>query len=151
MPPEENEALNYVEQRWAQLHEIEKESADTIFKYLLLINSGGAIATLSFLGASENALNIPLVKFALLFFIFGVLLIGTSYIHMFHYRSSLFTNFRKDIIALNKKSLSYSEVLNRDEERAKESFWHYLFPYSAFVSFIIGCILGGYALMCSGA
>ena len=59
MDEESEEKVKFIDARWAQLHEIEKESADNIFRYLLLVNSGGAIATLSFLGASSVALEPP--------------------------------------------------------------------------------------------
>ena len=37
----------HITQRWVQLYELEKEWGERALKYLLLTNSGGAIATLS--------------------------------------------------------------------------------------------------------
>lgn len=49
------DALNaYINRRWGQLYELEKEWGERALKYLFLTNSGGAIATLSFLGAAKE-------------------------------------------------------------------------------------------------
>jgi len=54
----------YINQRWEQLYELEKEWGERALKYLLLTNAGGAIATLSFLGTSPAAIKMPGAKIA---------------------------------------------------------------------------------------
>ena len=40
----------YINERWSQLYELEKEWGKEAIKYLMLTNAGGAVATLSFIG-----------------------------------------------------------------------------------------------------
>ncbi|MGH7824985.1 MAG: hypothetical protein ACREQ7_07385 [Candidatus Binatia bacterium] len=53
MPPT-REQYEFVDIRWNQLNALAKEDAERAINYLLLTNAGGAIATLSFLGAVES-------------------------------------------------------------------------------------------------
>jgi len=68
--------IDYVNTRWGQLYELQNHWGEKAFRYLLLTNSGGAIATLGFLGASESTLNITGAKVALFLFIAGIFLVG---------------------------------------------------------------------------
>ncbi len=55
LDPATKEVINaQINRRWGQLYELEKEWGEKALKYLFLTNSGGAIATLSFLGAAEE-------------------------------------------------------------------------------------------------
>jgi hypothetical protein len=75
-----------IDQRWAQLHALEKEWSEKVVQYLFLTNAGGAAATLGFLGASEKAFNQAGVKLSLGLFILGLILVGfvtaKAYYHM---------------------------------------------------------------------
>ena len=44
----------YINRRWEQLYGLEKEWGERTLKFLFLTNSGGAIATLSFIGAAKE-------------------------------------------------------------------------------------------------
>ena len=77
--PAVRQTLNaHINQRWGQLYELEKEWGERALKYLLLTNSGGAIATLGFLGASPTAINMLGAKISLFLFVLGVFLVGVS-------------------------------------------------------------------------
>jgi len=77
--PAIRQSLNgQIKQRWGQLYELEKEWGERALKYLILTNSGGAIATLSFLGASPSAINMRGAKTFLFLFVLGVFLVGVS-------------------------------------------------------------------------
>ena len=89
--------LNHINRRWGQLYDLEKEWGEKANRYLLLTNAGGAIATLSFLGASSQALNRPSAKVALLFFVVGVVLVGIGTAKQFHHMSGLFKAYKQDV------------------------------------------------------
>ena len=42
--------IEYINLRWKQLYDLEKERADQAIKYLFLTNSGGAVTVLSLWG-----------------------------------------------------------------------------------------------------
>jgi hypothetical protein len=62
--------------RWQQLYELEKEWGQTAIKYLVMFNAGGAIATLSFVGAlgASQIGNTAIVALSL--FVEGVIIAG---------------------------------------------------------------------------
>ena len=45
-----DERVEHINTRWGQLYELEKESGHTALSYLFITNSGGAVATLAFIG-----------------------------------------------------------------------------------------------------
>ena len=149
MSPEEKD--EYLDTRWTQLYELEKEAAEGIFKYLFLVNAGGAAATLGFMGASEKALASSLTQVALLSFVVGVVLMGATYIYVFHHRSGLFESFKKDFRRLLDGEIDFRSLNQADDNRAKDNFLHYLFPYCSFISFLIGSAAGVWALLGSQA
>jgi hypothetical protein len=53
-----------IDHRWKELYELETEAEKEGLKFLFVTNSGGAIATLSFMGATELARNSPCQKSA---------------------------------------------------------------------------------------
>ena len=89
-PDIRNQRIDHLNTRWGQLYNLEKDWGERAIRYILMTNTGGAIATLSFLGTSDTALSLSAVKVALFFFIFGVFLVGVSTAKTFHHMSSLF-------------------------------------------------------------
>jgi len=138
--------IDYVNVRWDQLYHLEKESGERALHYLIMTNAGGAIATLSFLGASDAALSLSAAKIALLLFIIGVLLVGVSTAKSFHYMSNLFESYIKGVNDYFSDKKSWDELYNEDVERSINDIWSYIFPYASFSCFIFGCISGSYAL-----
>ena len=124
--------LNHIDHRWGQLHALETEWGEKAIKYLLLTNSGGAIATLSFLGASKAALGSTGAKLALFLFIFGVFLVGVMTAKQFHFSSNLFKSYKCDVEEYFSDSLQWQQLAGQDEERSKEDLFDYIIPYSSF-------------------
>jgi hypothetical protein len=145
-PEVRNQRFEYVNIRWGQLHSLEKDWGEKAIRYLLMTNSGGAIATLSFLGASETAASIPFTKIALFLFLFGVFLVGVSTAKQFHYMSYLFEAYKKDVNEYFSDNKSWEQVCSGDDDRAVEDIFDYIIPYASFGCFISGCILGACAL-----
>jgi hypothetical protein len=140
----------HINQRWGQLYELEKEWGERALKYLLMTNSGGAIATLSFLGASQVAIQMTGAKVALFLFVLGVVLVGASTAKQFHHMSRLFTGWKADVANYYSDKVTWGHVQEQDKCRAVNDLWDYLFPYGAFLSFIGGCIAGAVSLFAGG-
>lgn len=132
----------HINQRWGQLYELEKDWGEKALKFLLLTNSGGAIATLSFLGASQVAINSMGVKIALFLFLAGILLVGITTAKTFHDMSSLFKNWKSDVDMYYEDKITWEHLQNEDQRRAVPDSWDYVLPYTSFGFFIAGCFSG---------
>lgn len=139
--------LGRVNQRWGQLHALEKDWGEKAYKYLFLTNSGGAIATLSFLGAKSEDLNVTAAKLALALFVVGVIVTGIATAYRLHRVSWLLKGYRQDSQAYFQGKLTWEALYKTDEKRATDfDLWSYLLPYSCLTAFIAGCAVGGFAL-----
>jgi len=145
-PAIRKEYLEHITNRWRQLYTLRKEWGEKALKYLFLANAGGAIATLSFLGASVQNLNLIGAKTALLSFLIGIFLAGIHIAKQFHFVNSLFTSYQKNVKALYKDEITWEELTDEDQKRSAPDLLDYAFPYASFISFIAGCIAGGLAL-----
>jgi len=142
-----NSCVSYIEQRWEQLNGLEKEWGERSLKYLMLTNSGGAIAVLSFIGASKaSGLS---VKVSLILFVIGVILVGISTAKQFFYMSGLLKGWKKDVQRFYNDEVDWNDLLNQDEERVKVKWVVYAIPFASFACFIIGSIAGGLGLLCA--
>lgn len=136
----------HINQRWGQLYELEKEWGEKALRYLLLTNSGGAIATLGFLGASPNAINMLGAKISLFLFVFGVFLVGVSTAKQFHHMSNLFKCWKSDVDNYYADKIAWEHLNEEDKNRSVEDFWDYAIPYLSFGCFIGGSISGAISL-----
>lgn len=145
--PAVRQSLNgHINQRWSQLYELEKEWGERALKYLLLTNSGGAITTLGFLGASPAAINMLGAKISLFLFVFGVFLVGVSTAKTFHYMSRLFKAWKVDVDHYYADKITWEHLQEQDKNRSVEDFLDYAIPYTAFGCFITGSISGALSL-----
>jgi hypothetical protein len=137
---------SHVNQRWRQLYELEKEWGERALKFLFLTNSGGAIATLSFLGAYDGALNLIGTKVALFFFVFGVLLAGIATAKTFHHMSHLLKEYKQEVSQFYDDQVTWEYLTETDSNRAKASVWDYAIPYASLACFMGGNVAGAIAL-----
>ena len=145
--PAIRQSLNaHINQRWGQLYELEKEWGERALKYLLLTNSGGAIATLGFLGASPAAINMLGAKISLFLFVLGVFLVGVSTAKTFHHMSRLFKAWKVDVDHYYSDKITWEYLHDEDKKRAVEDFWDYAIPYTSFACFIVGSVSGAISL-----
>ncbi|WP_421955638.1 hypothetical protein [Polaromonas sp.] len=139
--------IAHVDRRWGQLHGLEKDWGDKTYKFLLLTNSGGAIATLSFLGAFGKALNIFPAKLALFAFVAGVIFTGVGLACAYHRFARLYRSYRGDANRFFKDELTWETVLAEDEKRSRgPNRLSTTIAYGCFGLFILGCLSGGYAV-----
>lgn len=148
-PELKKQRIDHIKKRWSQLYSLEKEWGERAMRYLLLTNSGGAIATLCFLGASRLTSSMPPVIISLILFIFGVVLVGVHNARIFHHMSSLFEIYKKEVDEYFSGERDWRVLYDNDERRAKDNIWDFIFPYLSFGCFICGCISGSLALFCA--
>lgn len=139
------EFLNeHINRRWGQLYELEKDWGERALKYLFLTNSGGAIATLSFLGAA-GLINGG-AKLALLLFVLGLVFTGIAIAKTFHHMSSLLKAYKQGVEDFQSDKITWIVLVDSDKVRAVATWLDYVIPYSSFFCFIAGSAAGAYAL-----
>lgn len=87
---------DFVTQRSEQLHTVMTTAADAAVNFLFLVNSGGAVATLSFLGASPEVRAMLLPKVAFTCFVAGLILVGFLRAFRVHNYQRAFDSWQKD-------------------------------------------------------
>lgn len=109
---------------WGQLYALEKDWGERALRFLLITNSGGAVTTISFLGASEHARGLLGVKVSL-----GLFLVGVSTAKTLHRMSWLFKEWKLAENHYNAGRVSWDHLIEEDNKRAVESFWDYAILY----------------------
>lgn len=141
-PAQQKVQAEYIDKRWRQLYELEFGRADAVISYLMLANSGGAVATLSFMGAMHTVSPIPGAPAMLAVFILGFTLVGVLRAVQYHRMAWLFSRWRADVTETFGDGLSFAELIERDEKRAKEMPIAHAIGWLAFVCFIAGAVIG---------
>lgn len=142
----QQQVIDAVNRRWGQLHGLEKEWGERVYKYLLLSNSGGAVAMLSFLGTGKAA-HLMASQLALVAFVLGVIITGCGLARIYHRMDRLFSKYKDDARQFFADEIEFGEVAKRDEGRSdKEPLMAYVLPYAAFFLFIGGCVVAAYGL-----
>ena len=144
--------IDQVNHRWGQLYHLEKEWHAKAWNYLFLTNAGGAIAMLSFLSsASLNESSKVFLNIGLSLFVFGVAVVGICIAKHYHHLAFLFKKYKQDANKFLADQCAWEYVTEEDNKRVTPTcwglFWGYFWPYLSFVSFIAGCLIGGYALL----
>ncbi len=140
--PATQEQLNYINTRWTQLQMLSKDASDKAITYLFLANSGGAIATLSFLGAMQSIRSQWSLKVALGLFVSGVFLVGVNTAIWFHHIEGLFKNWRGSTRRFFQGDLNWDTLNAEDDRLAYRTTWLYVTGYLSFACFVAGAIIG---------
>lgn len=117
---------------------------ERVLKYLFLTNSGGAIAVLSFMGASGSIRTLSGPKWALGCFVFGIIMIGFLSAYQLFRFARLKKKLEEDISRYSTDKLGFNGLVKLDKERSYTvtSLFGYICGCITFASFIIGCIIG---------
>jgi hypothetical protein len=141
-------SINYLNNRWRQLYELEKEWGEKAVNFLFLTNSGGAIATLSFLGSDNELTIIQYLNFkvSLILFVIGVFFVGVTIARAYHHMLNLFEGYKKDANSFLVDLVAWKHLCDEDDARVSSIQLQYVPPYASFICFVAGCIFGGYGL-----
>lgn len=136
--PQQN--LDHINRRWGQLYNLSSEWSNKCINYLFLVNSGGSIAMLSFIGARHQVH--PLVIWGLVLMLLGLILVGILTARIFHQMEYLFAAWKKDVREYFVNRIAYEKLLQDDELRSKENIIDYILGYSSLGCFVLGIGLG---------
>ncbi len=110
-------------------------------KYLMFVNTGGAIATASFMGTKgEFGADIVL---ALEWFIAGIMLAGVLTAFGYHISVNVLSSWSQNIDKFYGDEISAEELDQKNRQRASWVFkiLDPIFGYGSFVCFFVGCYL----------
>lgn len=145
--PARSGRLKYVDTRWDQLLRLVEESELRALKYLTLTNAGGAVATLSFLGASEAVRKLLLPKISLGFFVFGLFAVGVLTALSAHKMGFLFREWKTTANKYTSDEITWGTLLADDSARVEKGRCLLItVAYIAFACFIAGSFVGLWAL-----
>ena len=139
--PDKKVFREFISQRWFQLYNLDKDWAERALKYLLLTNAGGAIATMSFIGASKVRVQMG-TKLALSLFLAGIIIVGILIAKTYHHMAGLFRNWKMDSDKYLKDKISWDELIEADKNRSQDSKADIFLAYLGGACFIAGVIFG---------
>ena len=125
-------------------------SLEAGINYLFLINAGGAVAVLSFLGAAEKAdlRASPLV--ALAFFAVGVTFVGVIKAFRVHYFGKRSNAWVTESARFFAGEIDWQDLNQNYGKATLEPCWPYRVGYLSFACFFIGAFIG-FCLLCAAA
>ena len=138
--------FNFINARWAQLNALTGVWANKAIQFLTLTNAGGAVAVLSFMGASDDVRAMIWPKIALCSFAGGVVCTGILIAKQFHRVENLYNGYKRDSERYLTDQIEWNTLNTDDENRTAPSFWDYFWGYFPFILFLFGCVAGGISL-----
>jgi len=148
--PELREAhVGYVNTRWKQLHDMVNGSSKDIVTYLMVTNSGGAVAVLTFMGAMKTLTPISGAISMLAFFLVGVVLVGIGRAVAYYRAYWLFSGWRSDVSKYYADGIEWNALIREDEGRAGYFLWIDVLAWLSFFCFLVALVIGFVSISCA--
>jgi hypothetical protein len=146
VPPEN---ARYIDVRSSHLSQLLMLWIERVLKYLFLTNAGGAIAVLSFMGASQEVRAMASPKWALGCFLVGVFLVGVLSAYQLQHSANLNTEWRNDVQDYLAGQITWEKLIQSDKTRSYvvTSCLGYLLSYGSFLCFVVGSAIGFFLLV----
>ncbi|OGA11995.1 MAG: hypothetical protein A3H33_10545 [Betaproteobacteria bacterium RIFCSPLOWO2_02_FULL_65_20] len=128
----------YIEDRWRDLSNRQREHTDEAAKYLMVVNAGGAIATLSFMGAMKMLDPIPGARAMLSFFLAGLLLVGLGRALAIYRFDWTFSGWRDAVRLYYTDKIDWEALLEGDMSRSGRFLPSEFVAWASFACFITG-------------
>lgn len=132
--------IDQINQRWSQLYHLQKEWADKAINFLFFTNSGGAIAMLGFIGATQHVHFLVVLGLGIM--LLGLIFVGILVAHVYHQMTGLFEAWRSDVKGYFQDRITWEKLNKDDELRSKDSILNLYLGYMSLGCFIIGITLG---------
>ena len=76
-----NTQKEYYSERFWQLHKLHTDYAKMCWQFLIVVNGGGAVATLTYIGAVDELRKALWIYWALTGYVVGIVLVGAALAH----------------------------------------------------------------------
>lgn len=143
------EEKEFLEKTKIKFEEIHRKYIDEIERYLLLVNTGGTVAVLAFMGAAikakpdeKLAINIKLAFLSLTFFVMGVLACGVLRLLLIHEWDFYVSKFKRDVKKYENDWICFDEVLENINDRKITPIIDYIIGYTSGLTALAGTIVG---------
>ena len=145
----DSEQSRYIDNRQAFLLQLLLVWVDRVLQYLFLTNSGGAVAILSFMGASDTVRSMSGPKWALAFFLLGLILLGVLSAYQLYRASMLSQKWRSDSADFLTKQITWQYLVNEDQKRSKivTTWIGHTLGFASFGCFCVGAVIGVFLLI----
>jgi hypothetical protein len=118
-----------------------RETGNQLIRYLFLVNSGGAIAILSFMGASDIARRLSISEICLKAFLLGVLFSGGTAICNYFVSLLGISKYSGMLVEVYKGQVEPGTASDRYSKDLKRNFFYilvYVFGGASFICFAAG-------------
>ena len=139
------ETVARIDNRWAQLNQLTQDFADRCIRYLFITNAGGVVTIITYIGsAGIDAANAH-HKSALILFVAGLVYAGVLNVLLLRFSDSLTLDWKRESRDYYDDKIHYSDLFDRDDDRAEKGEQYYYVGYCAFAFFIFGACIGLWA------
>lgn len=138
--------LRYAYERWHQLYSLLLDSIKVAINYLFIVNGGGCVAVLAFLGTDTAKTNKGLLLTVLALFFVGLILVGA--LNIFRYRH--FEKLERHWVLQSNRcrlgQITFDELLRLDDELVKTGSNIANWGYWSFACLVFAGLVGFFGM-----
>jgi hypothetical protein len=141
--------LDYLDQRWKQLQELEVKRSDAATNYLFLVSSGGSAAVLAYIGNIAKDQGIPQSALWMLgYFAISPLLVGFLKGTITMHVMAIFKSWRTLVRRYHCDEIGWKDVIAEDNKIVYRFEWlHLILGWTSFVFLCLGVGTGFFNLL----
>jgi hypothetical protein len=131
----------YIHERLSDHQQSVKNSFRRIVEYLFLLNTGGVVATATYIAtkpSSVSAMTVPMW-----FFIAGVILITLHAVWDYYRCLMLFKRYRKSVTEFVANTIEWEVLVDRDTHAVRGEWVGHTLGWLSGTCFLLGIIWGG--------
>lgn len=141
-PALKEKRAEYIDDRWRELSEMQREAGRSAITYLMVCNSGGAVAVLSFMGAMKTTTPFQTAPAMLLFFVLGIIIVGFGRALAFYRVTARYKRWREAVHHFYRDEWTFEKAVEHDVAMGTGYPLGDAMGWAAFACFLIGVVLG---------
>jgi hypothetical protein len=134
--------LDYINSRWKELNELQREAGRLAGTYLMVTNSGGAVAVLSYMGAMKTTTPSVTAPAMLLAFVLGIVMVGVGRAAAYYRVTKRYGRWRRGVQHFYRDEWTWQELLADDETMGWQFPLGEFLAWASFACFLAGAGLG---------
>ena len=132
----------YAKERWHQLYALLMDSVKTAINYLFIVNGGGCVAVLAFLGSDKANEHKALLLIVLGLFFVGLLLVGVLNIQRYRLFTKLERNWVTRTDACIAGKITFQELIDQDNALVMTGKNIVYWGYASFLCLFLAGLFG---------
>ena len=138
--------LEYMNKTHLYLRDMYFKAVSDAIRFNFMVNAGGAVAVLSFMGTSETIRMMKFARLSLASFGVGLILTGLFYFRRFVYVTEIMRAWEVNISKYGQEGYSLDEILGRLDIKVSNIILLIVLGCLGFGAFVVGVIFGGTAM-----